>query len=67
MNLADRALITLPDSVVSDIRKQGKTEITAAAGNAIANRGRRRNRHREHRMTRDECSAIFYRITADKA
>ncbi|CAM2180508.1 hypothetical protein C7S14_7388 [Burkholderia cepacia] len=67
MNLADRAPITLPDSVVSETRKQGKTEITAAAGNAIANRGRRRNRHREHRMTRDERSAIFYRITADKA
>ncbi|WP_175936222.1 hypothetical protein [Burkholderia cepacia] len=67
MNLADRDPITLPDSVVSDIREQGKTEITAAAGKAIANRGRRRNRHREHRMTRDERRAIFYRITADKA
>ncbi|WP_371141413.1 hypothetical protein [Burkholderia cepacia] len=67
MNLADRDPITLPDSVVSDIRKQGKTKTTDAAGKAIANRGRRRNRHREHRMTRDERSAIFYRITADKA
>ncbi|WP_333990656.1 hypothetical protein [Burkholderia cepacia] len=67
MNLADLDPITLPDSVVSDIRKQGKTKVTAAAGKAIANRGRRRSRHREHRMTRDERSAIFYRITADKA
>ncbi|MGN8187388.1 hypothetical protein ACTJLD_15545 [Burkholderia sp. 22088] len=31
MNLADRDPITLPDSVASDIRKQGKTEITDAA------------------------------------
>ncbi|WP_168799566.1 hypothetical protein [Burkholderia sp. LS-044] len=31
MNLADLDPITLPDSVVSDIRKQGKTKTTDAA------------------------------------
>ncbi|WP_155635799.1 hypothetical protein [Burkholderia cepacia] len=36
MNLADRDPVTLPGSVISDIREQGKTEITAAAGKAIA-------------------------------
>ncbi|WP_279609076.1 hypothetical protein [Burkholderia cepacia] len=38
MNLADLDPITLPDSVVSDIRKQGKTKTTEGAEEAaIAN------------------------------